>query len=151
VTLTPRRGAEELSFSADYMNAGAPIYVELKSADVSQLRRAGDAVKERLAATPGVYDITDSWRDGKEELELRILPSAEALGLSLRDLARQVRQAFYGEEAQRIQRGRDDVKVMVRYPEEERRSLGDLDELRIRTPEGGEVPFSSNAAWAPSS
>jgi multidrug efflux pump subunit AcrB len=134
-------GAEELSFSADYMNAGAPIFVELKSADVSQLRRAGDAVKTRLAATPGVYDITDSWRDGKEELKLRILPSAEALGLSLRDLARQVRQAFYGEEAQRIQRGRDDVKVMVRYPREERRSLGDLDELRIRTPEGGEVPF----------
>ncbi|MFQ5418531.1 MAG: efflux RND transporter permease subunit, partial [Myxococcota bacterium] len=67
--------------------------------------------------------------------------SAEALGLSLTDLARQVRQAFYGEEAQRIQRGRDDVRVMVRYPEAERRSLGDLWNLRVRTPEGDEVPF----------
>lgn len=134
-------GAEELSFNADYMSAGSPIFLELKSADIGQLQRASEAVRTRLAATPGVYDITDSWRDGKQELKLHILPSAEALGLSLRDLARQVRQAFYGEEAQRIQRGRDDVKVMVRYPEQERRSLADLDELRIRTPKGGEVPF----------
>ncbi|MBW2243882.1 MAG: efflux RND transporter permease subunit [Deltaproteobacteria bacterium] len=134
-------GIEELAFSADYMNAGSPIFLELKSADIDQLQRASEAVKIRLAGTAGVYDITDSWRDGKQELKLQILPSAEALGLSLRDLASQVRQAFYGEEAQRIQRGRDDVKVMVRYPEQERRSLADLDELRIRTPEGGEVPF----------
>ncbi|MGI9590734.1 MAG: efflux RND transporter permease subunit, partial [Myxococcota bacterium] len=65
----------------------------------------------------------------------------QPLGLSLDDLARQVRQAFYGEEAQRIQRGRDDVRVMVRYPESDRRSLADLENLRIRTPDGGEVPF----------
>lgn len=134
-------GVEELSFNADYMSAGSPIFLELKSADIGQLQRASEAVRNQLASTPGVYDITDSWRDGKEELRLKILPSAEALGLSLRDLAGQVRQAFYGEEAQRIQRGRDDIKVMVRYPEQERRSLADLDELRIRTPEGGEVPF----------
>ncbi|MCP5069769.1 MAG: efflux RND transporter permease subunit, partial [bacterium] len=138
---SPIAGAEGLSFSADYMSAGAPIFLELKSADITQLKRASEAVKTRLASMPGVFDITDSWRDGKQELQLRILPSAEALGLSLRDLARQVRQAFYGQEAQRIQRGRDDVKVMVRYPKQERRSLSDLDELRIRTPTGGEVPF----------
>ena len=65
-------------------------------------------------------------------------PEARHLGLTLNDLARQARQAFYGEEAQRIQRGRDDVRVMVRYPRDARRSLADLDNLRIRTPGGGE-------------
>ena len=72
---------------------------------------------------------------------LRGKTEGEAAGLTLSDLARQVRQAFYGEEAQRIQRGRDDVKVMVRYPVAQRRSLADLENLRIRTPAGGEVPF----------
>jgi multidrug efflux pump subunit AcrB len=67
------------------------------------------------------------------------------VGLTLSDLARQVRQAFYGEEAQRIQRGRDDVRVMVRYPEGQRRSLGDLENLRIRTPAGGQAPFATVA------
>ncbi len=78
-----------------------------------------------------------------------MLPAAEALGIDLEDVARQVRRAFYGEEAQRIQRGRDDVRVMVRYPEEERRSLADLANLRIRTPDGGEVPFYSVARAEP--
>ncbi|MFP8880441.1 MAG: efflux RND transporter permease subunit, partial [Myxococcota bacterium] len=87
----------------------------------------------------------DSFRSGKRELELDILPSGEVLGLSLRDLARQVRQAFYGEEIQRIQRGRDDVRVMVRYTEAERRSLGALDDMRIRTADGSEVPFATVA------
>ena len=82
-------------------------------------------------------------------MKLGIKPAAEPLGLSLEDLGRQVRQAFYGEEAQRIQRGRDDVRVMVRYPEDERRSLGDLDNLRIRTPDGGEVPFNLVAVMEP--
>ena len=87
--------------------------------------------------------MTDSFRAGKEEMKLGIKPAAEALGLTLQDLGRQVRQAFYGEEAQRIQRGRDDIRVMVRYPRDERRSLGDVENMRIRTrtPGGGEVPF----------
>ena len=75
--------------------------------------------------------------------------AAETLGLTLQDLGRQVRQAFYGEEAQRIQRGRDDVRVMVRYPREQRRSLGNLENMRVRTPEGGEVPFSQVALVEP--
>ena len=120
---------------------GDPIDFELRAADVDQLVAAADALKEKLVTYPGVFDISDSFRAGKDEIVLSILPAAEALGLTLDDLARQVRQAFYGEEAQRIQRGRDDVRVMVRYPESQRRSLAGLDELRIRTPEGGEVPF----------
>ena len=71
----------------------------------------------------GIYDISDSFEAGKDELQLKVRPSAEAVGVTMPDLARQVRQGFYGEEAQRIHRGRDDVKVMVRYPETERRSL----------------------------
>jgi multidrug efflux pump subunit AcrB len=99
----------------------------------------------KLAQYPGVVDITDSFRAGKEEIKLSILPSAEILGLTLEDLARQVRQAFYGEEAQRIQRDREDIRVMVRYPKSQRSSIGDLENMRIRTPAGGEVPFYSVA------
>jgi multidrug efflux pump subunit AcrB len=89
--------------------------------------------------------VTDSFRAGKQEVQLTIRDSALPLGLTQIDLARQVRQAFYGEEAQRIQRGRDDVRVMVRYPESERRSLGSLEDMRIRTRDGVEVPFSAVA------
>ncbi|NNC75899.1 MAG: efflux RND transporter permease subunit, partial [Acidimicrobiia bacterium] len=82
---------------------------------------------------------------GGKEIRLTIKPDAEALGLTQASLGRQVRQAFYGEEAQRIQRGKDDLRVMVRYPLDERRSIADLENMRIRTPEGAEVPFESVA------
>lgn len=132
---------EELSFTSSLFSAGDPIDVELQSADVDELETVAELLKARLAEYPGVFDISDSFEGGKEEIQLQILPAAENLGLTLDDLASQVRHAFYGAEAQRIQRGRDDVRVMVRYPEDERRSLADLDDLRIRTPDGGEVPF----------
>jgi len=131
----------ELNFSADLFSAGDPIDIQLRSPDVEHLRAAADRLKQELADYAGVSDINDSFREGKQELKLDILPAAESLGLSLDDLSKQVRQAFFGEEAQRIQRGRDDVRVMVRYPERARRSLEDLADLRIRTPDGGEVPF----------
>jgi multidrug efflux pump subunit AcrB len=134
-------GTEELAFSSALFRVGDPIDIELQSSDVAQLREAADALKGHLAKYPGTLDVADSFRDGKEEIQLAILPAAETLGLTLEDLAHQVRQAFYGEEVQRIQRGRDDVRVMVRYPVERRRSLEDLDNLRIRTRDGGEVPF----------
>ena len=119
--------------------------MQLQGADVGALREAASRVKADLARYPGVIDIADSFREGKQEVKLAIKPTAEPLGVTLRDLARQVRQAFYGEEAQRIQRGRDDIRVMVRYPEEERRSLGDLENVRIRTLDGAEVPFGTVA------
>ncbi len=137
----PVPGAEELTFKSALFTAGDPVNVELQATDVELLRRASARLQERLAEYPGVFDIADSFRDGKEEIRLAILESAQPLGLTLDDLSRQVRQAFYGEEAQRIQRGRDDLRVMVRYPEDARRSLADLESLRIRTPNGGEVPF----------
>ena len=137
----PIPGMEELVFDSDLFSAGNPIDIRLQSADVNALVVASDRLKAKLAEYPGVLDIADSFKEGKEEIKLALLPSAEPLGLTLDSLARQVRQAFYGAEAQRIQRGRDDVRVMVRYPEAQRRSLEDLENLRIRTPDGGEVPF----------
>ncbi len=136
---------EELQFLTAAFTAGEEINIQLQGPDIADLREASGRVQALLAEYPGVIDISDSFQDGKQEVKLAILPSAEALGLSLQDLARQVRQAFYGEEAQRVQRGRHDVKVMVRYPETERRSLGDLENLRVRTLDGGEVPFRSVA------
>jgi len=134
-------GAEEVTFVSSIFSAGEPIKLRLQSADVDDLQVAAEALKAKLAEYPGVVDITDSFRSGKEEIKLSILPSAEMLGLTLDDLARQVRQAFYGEEAQRIQRDREDIRVMVRYPKSQRGSIGDLENMRIRTPAGGEVPF----------
>ncbi len=138
-------GVEELSFRSSLITIGSPIEIELSGTDLGVLRRAASAVKTQLAGYPGVFDIADSFRGGKQELEYRILPSAESLGLTLEDLARQLRQGFYGAEAQSIQRGRDEVKVMVRYPEAERRSLGDVEQMRVRSADGTEVPFSSVA------
>ena len=138
-------GAVELSFVSTLITAGAPIHLELAGPDLEELASAAERVKSGLAAYPGVIDISDSFRGGKQEIELEILPEAEALGLTLSDLAGQVRQAFYGHEVQRIQRGRDDVKVMVRYPAEDRRSLGDLERMRIRAADGSAVPFTSVA------
>ena len=139
-------GVEELTFSGTFHHFGDPIAIELRGDDAAMLDGAADRVAEALAVYPGVYDIRDSNRDGKRELRLSILPGAEALGLSLDDVGRQVRQAFYGAEAQRIQRGRDEVKVMVRYPADERRSFADVGNMRIRLPDGTAVPFGSVAS-----
>jgi multidrug efflux pump subunit AcrB len=141
----PIPGAVELVFSADIMSGGDAILIEFAGQDIDELRAAADELKAELVKMPGVYDTADSFRGGKQELQLEILPSAEALGLTLADLARQVRQGFYGEEAQRIQRGRDEVKVMVRYPVADRRTLYALENMRIRTPQGAELPFSAVA------
>ncbi len=141
--------AVDLGFSMSMMTPGDDVDVQLAGPDVERLRAAAEAVKSRLAEYAGVYEISDSFRAGKEEMQLGIKPAAETLGLTLQDLGRQVRQAFYGEEAQRIQRGRDDIRVMVRYPRDERRSLGDLENMRIRTPNGGEIPFSQVAQVEP--
>ena len=141
----PVPGAVELVFASELITSGKAINIQFSSADMVKLREAVSKTKEELARYQGVIDISDSFRGGKPELKLDITPKAEALGLSLQDMGRQVRQGFFGEEAQRIQRGRDDVRVMVRYPAEERRSLGALERMRIRTPDGSEVPFSTVA------
>jgi len=137
--------AVDLAYISDAFSAGEPIDIQLAGPDIESLTLAAASVRQRLSQYRGMSDISDSFRSGKQEVSLKLLPEARPLGLNQLDLARQVRQAFYGEEAQRIQRGKDDVRVMVRYPEEERRSLGALEEMRIRTPDGTEVPFAAVA------
>jgi len=137
--------AVELSYSSDTFSAGEPLNFQLQGSSVETLTLAASELRAKLATYRGVTDIADSFRSGKQEVELRLRDEARPLGLSQVDLARQVRQAFYGEEVQRLQRGRDDVKVMVRYPADERRTLGSLEEMRIRTRERIEVPFDAVA------
>lgn len=135
----------ELSFNASSFSIGAEIDIQLEGGDLEELRDVATKIRSRLGDYPGVVDIGDSFRAGKKEIQLDILPAGEALGLTLGMLAGQVRQAFYGEEVQRIQRGRDDVRVMLRYTESERRTLSSLNGMRIRTSEGSEVPFATVA------
>jgi len=137
----PIPDAVELAFTANLISAGEPVNVQLRGADVDALRDAAAALRVHLAEYEGLVDISDSFLTGKQELMLDIRPGAQALGLTLADLGRQVRQAFYGEEVQRIQRGRDDVRVMLRYPAERRRSLADVENMYVRTGTGAEVPF----------
>ena len=141
--------AVDINFNVSFMTPGKDVDVMLVGPNIDQLRAAAAEVKEQLRGYAGVYGITDSFREGKQEIQLDIKPTAETLGLTLQDLGRQVRQAFYGEEAQRIQRGRDDIRVMVRYPADQRRSVGNLEDMRIRTPDGGEVPFGQVAEVEP--
>ena len=139
--------ALRLSFGADSFSSGDAIHLEVRGGDVDQLRMAAVELKSELSRYDGVKDISDSFRAGKQEIKLSLLPGARNLGLTLNDLAAQVRAAFYGAEVQRIQRGPDEVRVMVRYPEDERRSIGNLEDMRIRTPDGTEVPFTSVASF----
>ena len=138
-------GAESLTFRAEIGRGGAPLAIRLTGTDFAKLSDVANIVKQRLREYPEVFDVGDSFENGKEEIQLTIRPQAQLLGITARDLARQVRQAFFGEQAQRIQRGREDVRVMVRYPQNERRSLESLESMRIRSPSGVEVPFAEVA------
>ncbi len=133
--------ADSVGLIASLMSTSESVDVELAGQDVDALHSAAGALAGRLAEYAGVYGIADSFRTPRTEMRLDIRPAAEGLGLRRQDLGHQVRQAFYGEEAQRIQRGRDNIRVMVRYPRDDRRSLGNLENMRIRTPDGGQVPF----------
>jgi multidrug efflux pump subunit AcrB len=133
--------AVEMAFTSSIFSTGEAINIQLASRNIEELRAAAAALKERLEEYAGVTEIADSYRLGKQEVKLRVKPEAEHLGVSLADVAQQVRQGFYGEEAQRLQRGRDDVRVMVRYPAAERRSLSSLESMYIRLAGGVEVPF----------
>ena len=141
----PIPDAVALSFSAAAFTTGEAINFRLTGRDVNELREMAAELRGELTRYSGVYDISDSFRAGKQEIKLELTPAARTLGLTMNDLASQVRQAFYGLEVQRVQRGVDDVRIMVRYPENERRSIGNLEDMRIRTGDGAEVPFSTVA------
>ncbi|MCC4831708.1 efflux RND transporter permease subunit [Shewanella sp. 10N.7] len=136
---------KKLNIAASTNDAGGDISFRLTSSNLAQLSEASKELKGKLATYEGVYDISDNFSSGSQEIRLNIRPEAEAQGLTLSDLARQVRYGFYGYEAQRILRNKEEVKVMVRYPLEQRRTIGHLENMLIRTPQGVAVPFSTVA------
>ncbi|MCW8877859.1 MAG: efflux RND transporter permease subunit, partial [Kangiellaceae bacterium] len=141
-------GVKDLRFMSTTGAGGdSAISFRLVGTNYHNLELASRELQSKLAEYDGVFDIRTSNSAGNQEIELLLKPSAETLGITLADLGRQVRQAFYGEEAQRIQRGKDEIKVMVRYPKEERKSITNLENMRIRTPSGEWVPFSSVAEF----
>ena len=141
----PVHDSVSLTFAITGLTVGDAISIRLQGRNVDDLANAAAELRAELARFDGVQDITDSFRSGKQEAKLTLLSEGRQLGLTLNDLARQARQAFYGEEVQRVQRGVEDMRVMVRYPEAERRSLGDLEDMRIRAADGTEIPFAAVA------
>jgi multidrug efflux pump subunit AcrB len=136
-------GVVELSIQAETATGGNAIDVNLTGPDLDRLVAATQFAKEGLQDFSGVIDISDSNRVGKDELRFdKLTPAGRAMGFRLEDVASQVRDAFYGNEVQRLQRGRDEVKVMVRFPEDARRTLDSLENMKVRTREGEEVPLS---------
>jgi len=138
-------GVSSLTYMSEIMSTGDPVNVELSHQSYTVLLQAVEQLKLLLKQYDGVSDVSDSFEPGKAEVKMKLKDSGRTLGLTLSDLARQVRQGFYGDEAQRIQRGRDDIRVMVRYPENERKSLADVENMRIRLPDGTEIPFKTVA------
>lgn len=126
---------------------GADIALQLRGTNLDNLKLATEELKARLGEYAGVYDIEDNLLGGNDEIVLQLKPEAHILGLTLADVARQVRYGFYGAEAQRVQRDGEEVKVMVRYPRTERSSVGSLENMRIRTADGGEIPFAQVASY----
>jgi multidrug efflux pump subunit AcrB len=126
-------------------HAGKDISLLLTAPDVETLRAAATQVKQELLRYPGVYNVRDSLENPSTEIVLTLKPRAQTLGITLAQLGEQVRRGFYGAEVQRIPRLREDVKVMVRYPREEREAIDFLQGMRIRAPGGLEIPFEAVA------
>ncbi|MFP4597685.1 MAG: efflux RND transporter permease subunit [Persicimonas sp.] len=139
-------GVETLQFEyAIGASAGEPVAIELRHDDRRTLEAAAEQLADQMATYSGVFDIDTGFRRGKEQLDLRLKPGARALGVTESDLARQVRSHFFGAEAKREQRGRHELRVYVRRPESERDSEQNIEELLIRTPDGGEMPLEQAA------
>ncbi len=138
-------GVKSIQFQSSLFTLGKAIQVEVSAADPERVDAAVDDLKREIASFAGTFEIQDDRARGKQEIQLALRPEARALGLTLGDLARQVRGAYFGFEALRVQRGRDDIKVMVRLPMGERDAVSDIENLRIRTATGAEVPFAEVA------
>lgn len=141
-------GADRITYGSVGVGPGGKA-IEFKllapSNDVEQLLAATEAVKTQLGKFAGVYDIADDNTPGKWEFQFRVKDRALATGVTPTDLGNTVRNAYFGAEVMRLQRGRHDVKLMVRYPEDERGSLVDFREIRIRTADGAERPITELA------
>lgn len=143
-------GVVELSFRQETNAGGNAIDIEISGRDLEVLKKAANHITGQLSGYTGVKDISTDNRRGKRELVYQeITPVGTSLGFSLQSIALQIRQSFYGEEVQRIQRGRDELKVMVRYPADERKSVENLEDVRLRTTTGAEVPLNEVATARP--
>jgi multidrug efflux pump subunit AcrB len=138
-------GRAKIDFSYKQGDLPYDIEIDLSDTDSSRLDEAAKTLKQQLAAYPGVYDVTDSSSPGKPELRVRLKPEGERLRLTLKDLAEQVRGAYYGEEIQRFVRGREEVKIMARLPLAERRSPDALQAMPIKLPSGAHAPLGALA------
>jgi len=138
-------GPRSLTFSSQVMDFGAPVQIEISHPDTAVLSRAIAEVQADLATYAGVFDVRNDQELGKREVELRLKPRARTLGVTVDDLGRQVRAAFFGVEAVRIQRGREEVRAYVRLPEAERDDLADIRRYRIMTPAGAAIPLEEAA------
>ena len=125
---------------------GKPVSISLLGAEPDQLRKARDLLIAELKSFDALKDVVDTEQEGRREIDIKLKPRAYALGLKLQDVVGQVRQGFFGQQIQRIQRGRDEIRVWVRYRDEDRSSLTLLDQMRIRTPQG-EYPFAELASY----
>ncbi|MEA1968734.1 MAG: efflux RND transporter permease subunit [Thermodesulfobacteriota bacterium] len=143
-------GTETLTFSSlEGGPGGNPIEIQLSVGErehFDQLQAAANDLKKEISTYPGTFDITDNFRPGKMEKRISIKQGAKSIGVTMADVAKQIRQAYYGDEVLRVQRGKDDVKVMVRYSEKERQEEASLDEMRIRTRDGREIPLMEVAS-----
>ena len=145
-------GVKSLTFiGLQHGPPGDPIEVWLQGHNMEDILAAAEDLMERLRQFEGVYQVRSDFSPGKNELRLELKPEAQTLGLTVDDLARQIYAGFYGDEAIRLQRGRDDVRVKVRYTADERRSISDFEQVRIRTMTGHEVPLRSvaNISFSP--
>ena len=142
-------GAESLTFRAEIGRSSNPIEIQLSANSLNTLQEVADLIKTRLSTYPTVFDIADSMSDGKQELQVELTEQGLALGLNRVNVSTQIRNSFFGAQVQRIQRGRDDVRVMVRLPLSERRSIADLQNILITTPSGSTVPLSHVARLIP--
>ena len=136
-------GVEAVTFAATSFGPGdKPIDIQLTGPDQGQLEEAARELGRRMAEYSGVSDVDDGTASGKRQLSFELTPAGQALGLTAASVAGQVRAAFFGAEALRQQRGRNEVKVLVRLPRSERSQLNSVEDLVLRTPTGGEVPLS---------
>ena len=135
----------KISYASNLINLGSPVQVQLAARDTDGLALAVKSLRQELERIDGVYDVRDDREPGKREVQFRLKPYARSLGITVDALSQQVRSAFYGAEAVRVQRGRDEIRVYVRLPSNERNSLSDLRNYRIQTPGGGFVPLQQLA------
>ena len=141
----PIPGVKQVEFESDLFSTGPPIEIKLSSVSRQDLKKVTSILKDKLQTYAGVFDIKDSFSAGKDEIKLTLRPEAQNYGITMSSLARQVRQAFYGDEVQRIQRGRDEIKVFLRYPKNERVSLNNLEQMNVRVGNNIEVPLGQVA------